>query len=379
MKVFRGYPSYHSWTSATVLSNQALIVTKKVTTIVTLAELEILTRHLGITLQVEPERNGRLWVYKNNDTTIMSNKDFGDLSNLINTTVCQVQKDILTLHTQLKTLLTYAQKIHKDFLDIQEFYPALGILDNTCFMGKTFDELMKLSLIVLKNCILNQSKAKRSIISALLGDNDKINALSNNMYKAMQIQDLNFNKIIEMDKSLVHNLNALLKNEESHDADIRSLYQIIKSLGHHFDQVHHRAIAYNIRTNFGHSIMSEMQSLDEELKILKDAIHNLPTPCSFSECVVSRHLHKKTNDQLILTEHVQKFRLDKNFLILCEPANEHKISSYHNQVAHKINNKDLILSTGARIQLETLSNASTANEHLQFITQEMLLFDSFPR
>ena len=182
-----------------------------------------------------------------------------------------------------------------------------------------------------------------------------------------------------MDKSLVHNLNALLQNEKSHDTDIRSLYQIIKSLGHHFDQIHHRAIAYNIRTNIGHSIMHELQSLDKELKILKDAIHHMPTPCSFSECVVSRHLHKKTNDQLILTEHIQKFRLDKNFLILCVPASEHKISSLHNQIAHKINDKDLILESGARIQLETLSNASSANEHLQFITQDMLLFDSFPR
>ena len=127
--------------SATVLNNQALIVTKKITTIVTLAELDVLAKHLGMTLQVEPERNGRLWVYKNNDTTIMSNKDFEDISNLINTTVCQVQRDILTLHTQLKTLLTYAQKIHQDFLDIQEVYPALSILDNTCFMGKTFHEL----------------------------------------------------------------------------------------------------------------------------------------------------------------------------------------------------------------------------------------------
>ena len=82
---------------------------------------------------------------------------------------------------------------------------------------------------------------------------------------------------------------------------------------------------------------------------------------------------------MILTEHIQKFRLDKNFLILCVPASEHKISSYHNQIAHKINDKDLILESGARIQLETLSNPSSANEHLQFITQDMLLFDSFPR
>ena len=47
-----------------------------------------------------------------------------------------------------------------------------------------------------------------------------------------------------MDKSLVHNLNALLQNKKSHDTDIRSLYQIIKSLGHHFDQGHPLQHAY---------------------------------------------------------------------------------------------------------------------------------------
>ena len=153
LQIFRGYQSYHTWTSATVLNDQALIVTKKVTSMVTLAELDILSKHLGLSLQVEPGRNGRLWVYKNDDNTIISNKDFGDISttNTINTTVCQVQKDILTFHTQLKILLTYAQTIHQDFLDVNKAYPALNILSNTCFLGKTFEDLMKLSLNQHKN------------------------------------------------------------------------------------------------------------------------------------------------------------------------------------------------------------------------------------
>ena len=106
LQIFRGYQSYHSWTSATVLNDQALIVTKKITSMVTLAELDILSKHLGMSLQVEPGRNGRLWVYKNNDNTIISNKDFGDISttNSMNFTVCQVQKDVITFHTQLKNL-----------------------------------------------------------------------------------------------------------------------------------------------------------------------------------------------------------------------------------------------------------------------------------
>ena len=53
-------------------------------------------------------------LYKNDDNTIISNKAFGDISttNTVNTTVCQVQKDILTFHTQLRILLTYAKQIH---------------------------------------------------------------------------------------------------------------------------------------------------------------------------------------------------------------------------------------------------------------------------
>ena len=126
-----------------------------------------------MSLQVEPGRNGRLWIYKHDDNTIISNKDFGDISttNTINTTVCQVQKDILTFHTQLKILLTYSKTIHQDFLDVNKAYPALNILSNTCFLGKTFEDLMKLPLNEHKNCILNLNMAKRSIISALLGDN----------------------------------------------------------------------------------------------------------------------------------------------------------------------------------------------------------------
>ena len=205
-----------------------------------------------------------------------------------------------------------------------------------------------------------------------------INALSNNMQKALQIQDSNFNKIYELDKSLVHNLNALLDNEKSHDKDIRILYQLLKSLGYYFDQIHYRQISFNIRTNMGHSIMQELKSLDIELKKLKDALHHTTT-CTFSQCVVSRHLHKKDSDQLVLTEHIQKYRLDKNFLILCIPVSDHKISSLHNQIAHKINDKYLVLESGERIPVETLSNHKMANEHLQFITRKMLIFDNYPR
>ena len=219
LQIFRGYQSYHTWTSATVLNDQALIVTRKITSVVTLAELDILSKHLGMSLQVDPGRNGRLWAYKHDEHIIISNKDFGDISttNSMNFTVCQVQKDVITFHTQLKILLTYAQTIHQDFLDVHTAYPALNILSQTCFLGKSFQDLMKLSLNEHKTCIKKedvQNKAKRSIIGALLGDNDMINALSNNMQKALQIQDSNFNKIYELDKSLVDNLKTLLENEK---------------------------------------------------------------------------------------------------------------------------------------------------------------------
>ena len=347
LQMFNNYKSFHTWTSATVLDKNALIVTKKMTTMVTLVELESLTSHLGLNLEIEPGKNGRLWIYKDDQKAIVSNKDFGEISTRVNTTVCQVQKDVLSFHTQLKILLNYAQHIHNDFSEIDIAYPTLKIWNNTCFMGKNFETLMKMSLEQHKRCIFNQKKVKRSIISALLGDNDKINDLSSNMQKAMKIQDSNFNKIYDLDKSLVHNLNALLKNERTHDKDIRILYQLFKSIGHHYDQVHYRAIYFNIRSNLAHSLMHELKSLDLELTKLKDAIHHTTT-CTFSQCIVSRHLHKKTSDQLVLTEHIQKFRLNKNYLIQCLPISEHKISSLHNQIAHIIDENYLVLENAYR-------------------------------
>ena len=120
------------------------------------------------------------------------------------------------------------------------------------------------------------------------------------------------------------------------------------------------------------------QTLEYWNQRTEDAIHHTTT-CTFSQCVVSRHLHKKDSDQLVLTEHIQKFRLDKNYLIQCLPASEHKISSLHNQIAHIIDDKYLVLDSGEHIQLETLSNPQMANEHLQFITKEMLIFANYPR
>ena len=97
------------------------------------------------------------------------------------------------------------------------------------------------------------------------------------------------------------------------------------------------------------------------------------------QCVVSRHLQKMDNDMLVLTEQIQNYRLDKNYLILCIPTSQHKVSALHNQIGHKINDKYLVLESGERITIENLSNHTMANEHLQFITRDMLIFQDYPR
>ena len=171
-------------------------------------------------------KNGRLWAYKQEGKTILSNKNFDDVStaNSMNFTVCQVKNDVISFHTQLQILLSQAQTIHQDFVDINTAYPALNILSQTCFLGKSFKDLMKLTLIEHKNCIY------------------------------------------ELDKSLVSHLNTLLENEKSHDKDIRVVYQLLKSLGYYFDLIHNRAISFNLRTHQGHSISHELTSLDKELR-----------------------------------------------------------------------------------------------------------------
>ena len=165
------------------------------------------------------------------------------------------------------------------------------------------------------------------------------------MQKALHIQYTNFAKIYELDKSLVNHLNTLFQNEKSHDKDIRIVYQLVKSMGYYFDLIHNRAISFNLRTHQGHSIAHELTSLDQELEKLKDALHHT-TQCTFSQCVISRHLHKLDNETLLLSEQVQRYRLDTHYQILCIPTSEHKISSLHLQVGHKVDPSYLILGSG---------------------------------
>ena len=61
------------------------------------------------------------------------------------------------------------------------------------------------------------------------------------MQKALHIQDTNFAKIYELDKSLVNHLNTLLANEKTHDEDIRTVFQLLKAMGYYLDMTNNRA------------------------------------------------------------------------------------------------------------------------------------------
>ena len=64
LQLFQSFTSIHTWTSTTILNNQALIVTKKATSVVTLEELKALASHLGVSLKIDASKNGRLWAFK---------------------------------------------------------------------------------------------------------------------------------------------------------------------------------------------------------------------------------------------------------------------------------------------------------------------------
>ena len=231
----------------TILNRQALIVTKKQTSVVTLQELKSLATHLSLNLQIDEAQNGRVWAFKQKGEIILSNKNFNDLpteSNYTKTT-CQVSPDILSFHTHLDRLVAQAKRVHQNFLDIHIAFPALHLLTDTCFLGKPFTDLLQLSLATHKTCLnkkMSQNKNKRSILGALLGDSDLINQLSMNMQKALHVQDTNFEKIYNLDKSLVNNLNTLLENEQTHDKYIRVVFQLLKSIGYYLDMTNNRAV-----------------------------------------------------------------------------------------------------------------------------------------
>ena len=146
--LFNAYSNIHSWTSSTIVDGEALVVTRKLTTMVTLSELEQLAKHIGVTLEIEPNKNGRLWASKSRGHITLSNKHFHNISQkgTNNKTICTVEPDVLSFHVQLQNLASLAKIIHDDFLAIHDTFPEISLLIETCFQNKSFQKLMELSL-----------------------------------------------------------------------------------------------------------------------------------------------------------------------------------------------------------------------------------------
>ena len=134
--LFQSFTSIHTWTSTTILNNQALIVTRKATSVVTLEELKTLASHLGVSLNIDASRNGRLWAFKVKGHVTLSNQNFNELprEESINTTTCKVAPDVLSWHTNLEKLVSQAKSILMDFQNIHSMFPELHLLSDTCFM-----------------------------------------------------------------------------------------------------------------------------------------------------------------------------------------------------------------------------------------------------
>ena len=115
---------------------------------VTLEELEQLSTHLGVTLEIDKTKNGRIWASKNNGHITISNKHFNSMSHegTNNKTTFTVDHDVLSFHVQLQHLATQARTIHNDFLAIHGTFPELYLLNDTCFQRNSFETLMGLSL-----------------------------------------------------------------------------------------------------------------------------------------------------------------------------------------------------------------------------------------
>ena len=141
--LFQSFTSIHTWTSTTIINNQALIVTKKATSVVTLEELNTLASHLGVSLKIDASKNGRLWAFKDKGHITLSNQNFDELprEEAINTTTCKVAPDVLSLHTHLEKLVSQAKSILKDFHNIHSTFPELHLLSDTCFQGVSFKTL----------------------------------------------------------------------------------------------------------------------------------------------------------------------------------------------------------------------------------------------
>ena len=352
--------------------------------------------------------------YDLRDTTIIAYKENGKirLYNPPNINdlklLCKLEPASLQMHVRISDTLETLETLYGDIKETENLFDMDNLKKlEKCLQSKTFHDIVTSDTEKLKSCIkteailqpedINKNKkretksnlsdtpaqtnklhsttnqrntkpkpkerSKRSLLSALLSDNDLTEKLSQDLSDLSKTYNSNWLKITEYDKQLKNNIQHIYSQISMDQRFLNHLESALISLSHDVNKIHLKTTA-NLRflTRL-HNINNQILDSLDRMNDLKTALHE-NEHCTILYCTSVEDITQ--NDSMIHIKYKQHQKHLTNVAeILCSPKNTTHISFLHNTKSRFVDKDNLISpKMESRIQISQLKNETYVNSEL---------------
>ena len=394
--------------SVRLLPKKELQVTQTSSVIIDQKTFETLLSKIDMVSHIDYDlRNTTIIAYKENGKIRLYNPpNINDLKLL-----CKLEPASLQMHVRISDTLEKLETLYGNIKETENLFD-MGNLKKLeeCLQSKTFQDIVTSDTEKLQTCIktkailqpedINKNKkretnsnlsdtpaqtnelhsttkqrnikpkakerSKRSLLSALLSDNDLTEKLSQDLSDLSKTYNSNWLKITEYDKQLKNNIQHIYSQISMDQRFLNHLESALISLSHDVNKIHLKTTA-NLRflTRL-HNINNQILDSLDRMNDLKTALHE-NEHCTILYCTSVEDITQ--NDSKILIKYKQhKKHLTNVAEILCSPKNTTHISFLHNTKSRFVDKDNLISpKMESRIQISQLENETYVNSELKKI------------
>ena len=211
-----------------------------------------------------------------------------------------------------------------------------------------------------------KKRTKRSLLSALLSDNDLTEKLSQDLSDLSKTYNSNWLKITEFDKQLTNTIQHIYSQISMDHRFLNHLESALINLSHDVNKIHLKTTASLRFLTRLHNINNQILDCLDTMNSLKTALHE-SEDCTILYCTKVESITQ--NDSVIHIKYKQKQKYLTNVAeILCTPINTTHISFLHNTKSRFVDKDNLISpKMESRIQVSQLRNKTYVNAELMRI------------
>ena len=302
--------------------------------------------------------------------------------------ICTLEQNSLNQHIKISDTLELLEKLYLELKEV-EVLSEFNHLENLelCLGVETFHELMMIETKIMEKCLPKtnhtqtekretskdtsqaQPRVKRSLIGALLSDQDLTEQISQDLKQLSDTYNKNWKKLNSFDNSLTNSINHIYATISTDEQFANHLESSLISISHDVHKIHKKTSADLRFLTKIHNVQSKILDSLDNIGVLKKALHQTED-CSIAFCNTIENIIQ-TKDVINIKIRREQKEQSKIADIICEPYNATHISFLAHTTARLVNDMNILLpSSESLIPTKQLKNVTFTNSNLVPIKKE---------